>query len=192
MSVETNQVSDQTSQASGETSNKDSVAYETYRKAIGEVKSVKAKLSEYEAREAEREQQLLAEQGKYKEALESEAKKRKEAEAALEAKDKAFAKKVFTNEVEALALQFGARKDALEDIVKVGDWSSVEIDENFSINQEQLKASISNLAKSKPFYFTSNAPAPRDVATSGAGAPAGKGLNELSKDEILARLREAK
>jgi hypothetical protein len=75
MSVETNQVSDQTSDSSGTPSTKDSVAYETYRKAIGEVKSFKAKISEYEAREAEREQAVLAEQGKYKEALESERKK---------------------------------------------------------------------------------------------------------------------
>lgn len=191
MSVENPSVSDQTSVASGEP-NQDTVKYETYRKAVGEVKSAKAKIAEYEARESEREQTVLAEQGKYKEALESERKKSLEFKAALDAKDKAFAKKVFTKEIEAVALTFGARKEALEDIVKVGDWSGVEIDENFSINQEQLKAQISNLSKSKPFYFVSNAAAPRDVNTSSSGAPSSKSVNEMSVDEIKAQLRNLK
>jgi hypothetical protein len=191
MSVENPSVSDQSSVASGET-NQDTVKYETYRKVLSEAKSTKAKLAEYEARESEREQTLLAEQGKYKEALDNSVKKQNEFKAALEAKDKAFAKKVFTKEIEAVALSFGARKEALEDIVKVGDWSSVEIDENFSINQEQLKASISNLSKSKPFYFISNAAAPRDVNTSPSGAPSGKSANDMSVDEIKAQLRNLK
>jgi hypothetical protein len=193
MSVENPAVSDQTNSASGEPSNKDTVAYDTYRKAIGELKSIKAKMSEYEAKESQREQSLLAEQGKYKEALDNTVKKQRELELALEAKDKAFAKKVFTKEVEAVALQFGARKEALEDIVKVGDWSTVEIDENFSINQEQLKAQITALSKAKPFYFVSTAAAPRDVNTSSSGAvPSSKSVNELSKAEILSLLSDLK
>jgi hypothetical protein len=192
MSVENPSVSDQPSNASGEASTKDSVAYETYRKAVGEVKTLKARMAEFEAKESEREQQLLAEQGKYKEALDNTVKKTRDLEAALEAKDKAFAKRVFTKEVEAVALQFGARKEALEDIVKVGDWSTVEIDENFTINQEQLKAQIAALSKNKPFYFVSNATPPRDVSTSQSGAPSGKSVNELSKEEILAQLRANK
>lgn len=185
-------VSDQISQASGDASEKDVVKYDTYRKAIGELKSLKAKIGEYEAREQEREQSVLAEQGKYKEALESTVKKQKELEAALEAKEKAFAKKIFTKEVQELALQFGARKEALEDIVKVGDWSSVEIDENFSINKDQLKAQIANLSKSKPFYFVSNATPPRDVNTSAVGAPNTKSVQEMSKEELMAQLRNLK
>jgi len=191
MSVENPSVSDQSSVASGET-NQDTVKYETYRKVLSEAKSTKAKLAEYEARESEREQAILAEQGKYKEALDNSVKKQNEFKAALEAKDKAFAKKVFTKEIEAVALTFGARKEALEDIVKVGDWSGVEIDENFSINQEQLKASISNLSKSKPFYFISNAVAPRDVNTSQSGAPSSKSVNDMTVDEIKAQLRNLK
>ncbi|MBL0233181.1 MAG: hypothetical protein IPQ08_05910 [Chitinophagaceae bacterium] len=192
MSVENPTVSDQPSAASGEPSTKDSVAYETYRKAVGEVKTLKARMAEFEAKESEREQQLLAEQGKYKEALDNTVKKTRDLEAALEAKDKAFAKRVFTKEVEAVALQFGARKEALEDIVKVGDWSTVEIDENFSINQEQLKAQIAALSKNKPFYFVSNAAAPRDVSTSQGTAPSSKSVDALTKDEIIAQLKSIK
>lgn len=174
--------------ASGESSEKDVVKYDTYRKAIGELKTLKSKMSEYETREQEREQSLLAEQGKFKEALESAISKKKELEQALEAKEKAFAKKIFTKEVQEVALSLGARKDALDDIVKVGDWSSVEIDENFAINKDQLKAQIANLSKSKPFYFSGSATAPRDVNTSTGSAPASKKLEDMSIDELKAKL----
>jgi hypothetical protein len=185
-------LSEASSQSSGESSEKDVVKYETYRKAIGELKSIKAKMSEYETKEQEREQSVLAEQGKFKEALESALSKKKELEQALEAKEKAFAKKIFTKEVQEVALSLGARKDALDDIVKVGDWSSVEIDENFSINKDQLKSQIASLSKSKPFYFASNAAAPRDVNTSSTAAPADKKIEQMSIDELKAKLMALK
>lgn len=188
MNQDPNGLSETSSQSSGEPSEKDVVKYETYRKAIGELKSLKAKMSEYETKEQEREQSLLAEQGKFKEALESALNKKKELEQALEAKEKAFAKKIFTKEVQEVALSLGARKDALDDIVKVGDWSSVEIDENFAINKDQLKTQIANLSKSKPFYFASNASAPRDVNTSNAAAPADKKIENMSIDELKAKI----
>lgn len=185
-------LSEASSQSSGEPSEKDVVKYDTYRKAIGELKSLKAKMSEYEAKEQEREQSLLTEQGKFKEALDSALSKKKELEQALEAKEKAFAKKIFTKEVQEVALSLGARKDALDDIVKVGDWSSVEIDENFAINKDQLKTQIASLSKSKPFYFAGNAAAPRDVNTSTAAAPAEKKIDNMSIDEIKAKLMALK
>lgn len=190
MNQESNLVGGQDSQSGGET--KDVVKYETYKKAVDEVKSIKGKLSEYEAREQERQREILAEQGKFKEALESTLKKQRELEAALEAKDKAFAKKIFTKEVQEIALSLGARKEALEDIVKVGDWSTVEIDEQFQINRDQLKAQIANLSKSKPFYFANNATAPRDVNTSASGQPGKKSVTEMTKDEIIAQLKSLK
>lgn len=189
MSVDPNAVSDQNGVASGEP-NQDTVKYDTYRKVLGEAKSLKQKISEYEAKEQEREQSVLAEQGKFKEALEQERKARLQTEESLKATEKAFAKKIFTKEVQELALQFGARKEALEDIVKVGDWTSVEMDENFSVNQEQLKTAITNLSKSKPYYFSSATPAPRDVNLS-SNAPKGKSLNEMTKAEILAQLKQS-
>ncbi len=190
MSVEPNAVSDPTSVASGEPNQELEKMRAHQTKLLSEAKTAKARVAELEAKEQEREQNLLAEQGKYKEALESEVKKRKDSEAALDAKDKAFAKKIFTKEVQEIALSLGARKDALDDIVKIGDWSSVEIDENFSINQEQLKAQITALTKSKPFYFSGGATPPRDVNTSANGAPAsGKKLEDMSTAEIEAQLR---
>lgn len=184
---ESNAVSDQSGEASGETS-QDVVKYETYKKTISELKNVKSKLSEYESKVREREQIELAEKGKFKEALDSEISRRKELEQELQAKEKAFAKKIFTKEVQEIALQFGARKEALEDIVKVGDWHEVEIDENFTINKDQLKSQIANLAKSKPFFFVNTAAAPRDISNVASAAPREKEASEMSIDEIKQKL----
>lgn len=171
----------------------DVVKYETYSKAIGEIKALKSKLNEFQAKEHEREQTVLAEQGKYKEALENALKSKREIEEALKAKDAAYAKTVFHKEVKALAVQMGARKEALEDIVKVGDWSSVEIDESFNLNIDQLKTQIANLLKAKPYFFTNTASKPGDVHVSAGKFESGeKSIKELSKEEIIEKLKTLK
>lgn len=171
---------------------KDVVAYATYSKTIGELKRAKAELDVIKAKEVEREQQALSEQGKYKEALESELKRRKELEVKLADKDKSFARKIFKEEAKSVALQMGAMPEALEDIVKVGDWSSVEIDqETFNINQDQLKESMSKLQKDKPFYFKKDVTSPKTVNTSASGAGARKenANTDLSKEELIAKIK---
>ena len=178
--------------AGSKDSSSDSVKYETYSRAIGEIKALKAKLNEFQAKEHEREQTVLAEQGKYKEALEGALKSKREIEEALKAKDAAYARTIFQKEVKQLALTMGARKEALEDIVKVGDWSSVEIDESFNLNTEQLKTQLANLAKSKPYFFTTGAQKPGDVHLSAGAFSGEKPAKELSKDEIIEKLKTLK
>ena len=77
---------DQTSPSG--TEKKDFVQYETYsrvlsqhKKSQAEAEAVKARLAEYEAREKEREEKRLAEEGNYKQLLENERKARAEEEA---------------------------------------------------------------------------------------------------------------
>jgi hypothetical protein len=173
---------------------KNSVKYETYKRTVDEVKSLKAELESFRTKESERESKALAEQGKFKEALDGALKEKLDLKQKLEAKEKSFAKSMFEAEAKKMALEFGAMPDALDDIVKVGDWSSVEIDtDNFRINSDQLKESMSKLQKEKSFFFKKNAQAPNDVHTSASGSmPKAKGLGELSKDEIMAQLKALK
>ncbi len=175
-------------QASGETE-KQTVAYETYRKTVGEVKKLKSEIESFRQKEIEKEQALLAEQGKYKEALEAAMKKQKELEKVLTEKEKTYARNIFTKEAKQVAMQLGAMPEALDDIVKVGNWSDVEIDESFNINTDQLKEAISRLQKEKPFYFKKESSTPRSVDTRANLAQHKKDLKELSREEIMARLK---
>jgi hypothetical protein len=177
-----------------EMTGKQSVSYETYSKTIGEVKSLKKKLSEFAAKEAEREQSSLLEQGKWKEAAESAAKKAKEFEAKLSEKDKAFAKKVFNQELRSVAAELGVIPEVLDDLPKLGDWSNVEIDDEFNINSTTLKDAVSNLLKSKPFLAKRTASSPKDVNTSASGAQNGGKIDpaKMTKEQLMNAIRAAK
>lgn len=171
---------------------KDSVAYTTYQKVLAEAKKAKAELESVRAKEIEREQQALLEQGKFKEGLEGALKKVKELEHALADKDKVYARNIFTKEAKQVALQMGAMPEALDDIVKVGNWSDVTIDqETFTIDSSQLKDAMSRLQKEKPFFFRNSPNPPKTVHPSSGSAQVGdkKSLTELSKEEILAELK---
>jgi hypothetical protein len=169
----------------GKESAKGSVAYDTYRKTVGEVKSLKSQLAEYKAKEAELEQAKLTEQGKYKEALDAAQKKAKELEDKLQNSTKLFTKNLFTKEAKAVAMQMGAVDSALDDIVKVGDWSSVEIDENMQVNSEQLKEAMAKLAKEKSFFFKKTPTSPKDVNPNGGAPGISKKLEDLSTEELI-------
>jgi len=173
--------------ASGQQS-KDSVAYETYKRTVGEVKKLKSELDGFRQKEAEREQAALSEQGKYKEALDAATKKQKELEITLKEKEKVFARNIFTKEAKSVALQMGAMPEALEDIVKVGNWSDVEIDDKFEINSDQLKEAVSRLQKEKPFYFKKDSSSPRTVDSRTTSVKQ-KDNEDLSIEEIKARLK---
>ncbi len=171
---------------------KDVVAYDTYRKAIGEVKATKAKLAEYEAMIETERQAKLSEQGKYKEQAEDLMKKLSEKDLQIKKTVQTFGRKVFEQETKQIALQLGARTEAVDDILKVGDFSDVEIDENFSINKEQLKMKVEELAKAKPYFFANSPSKINDVVPSGKSQGSTSDLSKLSREEILALLKNAK
>lgn len=179
--------------ASGEslaTNEKDSVAYSTYSKAIGEVKSLKAKLNEMYAKDQEREQSQLAEQGKFKEQADSLAKRLKEYEQKFETQTKTYAKNIFSKEAKNVALQMGAMQEALDDLIKTGDWSGVDIGENFEINTDQLKDAVAKMQKTKPFYFKKTVQAPVDVNVGHSSVSDGKkDLSSMSKEELIKLLK---
>jgi len=188
MSEEQNVSSGQSNVTSGDVGNSEVEKMKAHQnKLLAELKAAKQKANELEAKEAERVQNELAEQGKFKEALESERKARLQSEETLKAKDRLFAKSVFEKEVKNLALQMGAHSNALDDIVLVGnkEFLSVEIDDNYNVNVEQLKQALGNLAKDKSYLFQSNVKKPFDVQTSGSSSvQKTKAVGEMSKSEI--------
>lgn len=162
----------------------------TYLKAVGEAKALKAKLAEFQSKEVEREQQSLAEQGKWKEAAERYQNELKEHKQKLETTNKTFAKKVFQSELKALAAEAGFIPEVLDDLPKLGDWSNVEIDDDFNLNKATLKDSLNELAKAKPFLIRKQPGQVRDVNASAAGGASLKtDPSKMSKEQLLEMLR---
>jgi hypothetical protein len=171
----------------------DKVSYETYKRTVGEVKNLKTELEALRSEKADRENAVLVEQGKYKDALEAKIKAEADLKAKLTEKDKTFAKTIFNAEVKKLAVELGAMPEALEDIVKVGDWTPVQIDtDNYSVNRDQLKEALNKLQKDKPFYFKKGASNVRDVQSSASGGARnanGKTVDQMSKEELMEHIR---
>lgn len=189
MEANQNGLGETSENSSAENQDKNTVAYSTYSKAIGEIKSLKSKLNDFMSKEQEREQSILSEQGKFKELNQSLSSKLKDSETKLEQMQKTFAKSIFSKEAKNIAMQMGAMPEALEDLVKTGDWSEVEIDEQFNINENQLKEAIGKIQKSKPYFFKKDVKRVQDVNINN-GASGKLDLNSMSKEDIIKLLKE--
>lgn len=173
--------------ASGE-GGKDSVSYDSFQKVLAEKKAEQEKRRQLEAQLAEKEQAALAEQGKWKELAEkAQADLKVEREKTTKVV-KTFGQELFTKEAKQVALQLGVNQSALDDLIKVGDWSGIEIGEDLKLDQDKIKESILKLQKDKPYFFTKSASAPRDVNLSSGGV-SGKSVDQMSREEIAAALK---
>lgn len=173
---------------------KDFVAYETYRRAVGEVKALKAKLNELLAQKEAEEQQRLSEQGKWKEKAELLEKALREKDERLNSIVSTFARRVFEESAKQVAQEVGARKEAVQDILRVADFSDVEVTEDFTVNRDQLKAKLEALSKEKPWFFEQKKPSVPSATpfVSEASLTSNKKLEDLSWDELKALAKTIK
>lgn len=164
----------------------DKVAYETYRKTVEEAKRAKAEREELKAKLEELEKQKLEETGQVKELAER--LKRENAELQLKFKNSAkqFGKTILEREVKSVASQYGVRPEALEDLVKIGSFKDIPLNEDFTVDTEKVKETLSGMKKEKPYLFIESKSAPRDVSPQGSGASIGSvDLSKMSKEELI-------
>ncbi|MEJ5328406.1 MAG: hypothetical protein WHU54_09210 [Candidatus Bathyarchaeia archaeon] len=173
---------------------KDFVAYDTYRRAVGEVKALKAKLNELLAQKEAEEQQRLAEQGRWKEKAELLEKTLREKDERLNNVVSTFARRVFEESVKQVAQDVGVRKEAVQDVLRVADFSDIEVTEDFTVNQQQLKAKLEALAKEKPWFFEQKKPQVPSATpfVTDASMVGTKKLEDLSWDELRALAKSIK
>lgn len=129
-------------------SKKDSVAYDTYRRTLSEAKKFKSELAQIKAeRDALQEAKLEAE-GNKDALIESLRKQAEEARSQLkESKDK-FAYRSVSEQISREAISQGC-KDAnvLMNLLSDEDYNSLEIGDDYSVNQDDLKRLIESSKK---------------------------------------------
>ena len=165
--AEGKEASGQPVETSGQNQEKDQVSYDTHRKLLAEKKALQAKLAEAEAKERALEQSKLEQEGKVKELNEKLKVELEGFKKLAKDKDVKYGTKVLTQEIKAMAKSFGAAEEMLEDVVKLGDWSTVEITDDFEVKKDALKETMAMMQKSKPWLFKSNKPAPNDLPPNG-------------------------
>lgn len=177
-------------QGQGGAGGDDKVAYTTYKKVLGEAKTLKSKLQEYEDRERESREKALVAEGKLKEALDAANARARDLEGKLGNASKTFAREVFTREAKSVALQMGADSSAVDDLLAANDFSTVEIDDKLKINVDQLKERLTEIQKAKPFYFRKTATPPHDVNLNGGFKQSGgKTIDEMTPAELQSAIR---
>lgn len=185
-------VSDQTAQASGEPVNqetKDSVAYETHRKLLGEKKALQAQHAEAQARLEALEQERLSSEGKKDELIQKLQKATLEKEDKLKKVVGAFQYRAVSNKFVEKAKAEGCLKP--EKLMALADLSAIEVDveNDFAVSDESVTSIIENLKKEVPFFFQKADVKIHDTTPNSKIDTSKKDftskLSEMSRDDLL-------
>lgn len=133
-------------------SSKDTVAYETYKKTLALAKKREAELTaEREEKQKLLEEKLTAE-GKKDELIESWKKKYTD----LESKTKKLVGSFSYNALSSVVSEVAAKEGCVDpgDLMALGDLSSIEVDDEFKVNKDQVKEFVLSMKKAKPHLFS--------------------------------------
>jgi hypothetical protein len=166
---------------------KDSVAYETFSKLLGEKKKLQSEMSEMKAIKDQLEADKLQAEGKWKELAENNKKlvdeyKSKNLNIVKNVSEKAI-RSQFLREAEKLGCV-----DA-ETAMKVCSFDDLEVTEDFEFDSQKLIVKIQELTKTKPFLFKKDFKLPKDVQPTNS-QPATKSISAMSTDELLKQYKE--
>lgn len=170
-------VVEQESKAGG--AGKNTVDYETYNKAVGREKKVKAEALKYKEMYEEKLEQEQKAQGKWKEIAEA---KDKQLNSVLSKLKNTTVKVVVERELTAL----GINPSFIEKAAKLVDVDGISFDpENYSEGVEQLKFQVQKLKEEVPVLFKRTVSKPRDgVPADGITAKAQKDIKKMSNEDL--------
>jgi hypothetical protein len=169
-----------TPDASGE-GDKQTVAYESFAKLLGEKKKLQQESAEIKSKLDEFESAKLEAEGKLKEA--NETLKKSLADAKL--KQVELFKKVSEKGVKS---QFFRKAEKLGCVdpdlaMKATDFSDLDITEDFEFDETKLDEKLNQLTKNKPHLFKKQVQLPPDYTPSNAN-PDGKQFKDMSLKEL--------
>ena len=138
----------------GET--KDSVSYDTYRKVLSEKKKAAERLANLESEAQKLREEKMQLEGKKDEYIDSLKKKLTDLEANHKKMIGSYAYNSVSNSLKSEALKHGCID--VDAFIKLTDVSSLDVSDDFTVDQEQLKTVVEDLKKQKPYLFTKEAP----------------------------------
>ena len=168
---------------------KESVAYETFSKLLGEKKKLQSEMSEMKAYKDQLEAEKLQAEGKWKELAENNKKladdfKSKNLNIVKNVSEKAI-RSQFMREAEKLGCV-----DA-EIAMKACSFDDLEVTEDFEFDNQKLVGKIQELTKTKPYLFKKDFKMVQDINPSNNSIST-KPLTDLSENELKELLKTAK
>lgn len=168
---------------------KHDAAYLTERlvEVAAEAKRYRKEVEKYRNAARDAESAKLAEQGKWKDLYEQERQNRSELEQSLTETKSRYAYTSVINQIKDEAAQMGCVDfEVLEKILPVSD---LEVDENYNVNKDQVKAMLEMQQKKRSWLFQKGAPKIFDGKP--VTGPTTKSTGDLSLEETQSALRQA-
>lgn len=168
---------------------KDKVAYETYSKILGEKKRVAEENTRLKAEMDKLRHKELELSGKDKELVEALRKQLQDEQDSRKKERGAFAYTTLAAQLESAARGMGCVHPDL--VMKTVDLSEVQVNEDFTVNQDDLKRVLETTQTKYPELFKKKVEPPRDgVPGSGQQFTNGKvDLSKLSTEQLKAMAR---
>jgi hypothetical protein len=177
----------QESQASvSDTQPSQTVSYDTHRRLLGEKKKLQAEYGDMKSRLSELEENQLAGEGKKDELIESLRKRVGEYEKKYKDTVMTYAQTTIQDQVSVVASQMGCIDTST--LVAVAGLETLEPDENFRVNADQVKMLLESEREKRPYLFQKSAPAVSDGTPRNPNSGASDKL-DLTKLSVTQRAR---
>lgn len=181
--------SGKTEQVSDVPEKKDSVAYDTFSKLLGEKKKLQSEMAEMKAYKDQLEAEKLQAEGKWKELAENNKKLADE----FKSKNLSIVKNVSEKAIRSQFMREAEKLGCLdaEIAMKACSFDDLEVTEDFEFDNQKLVGKIQELTKSKPYLFKKDFKMVQDINPSSKSIST-KPLTDLSENELKELLKTAK
>lgn len=185
MSEESKSPVEQDVNAGGKNEVKDTVAYESFQKVLGEKKNAQAKLSQYEQELQTLREEKLQREGKNEELISTYKQKYEQVSKKYEETQKQYAWSTLTGEIKREALKHGCTDpDKLIRLMEDEDLRSIEVGDNFNIDKESLSSVIERSKKDNHFLFKSTTPVAANGRPVASVKKTEKRISDMSREEL--------
>jgi len=143
------------SDVTGQSTNKNSVAYDTHKKLLGEKKKMQSQFTEMQDKLKSFEDRELETNGQKDELIASLRGRLEESESKYGNAEKAFAWRQINSAIEKEALSQGcSRPDKLVRLLDDADINSIELDQGYMVNNKDVEAIIGKAKEDNAFLFS--------------------------------------
>jgi hypothetical protein len=134
---------------------KDAVAYETYKRVLGEKKKLEERYEAMMAENSTLKDAKLESEGKTLELLDSTKKRLSETENRFKKAVGSFSYRLVSSAISQEAAKVGCTN--VQDLIALSDLSGIEVDDDFAVSTEQVRDLVDKQRRERPYLFAKTA-----------------------------------
>jgi predicted RNase H-like nuclease (RuvC/YqgF family) len=177
--------------ASGEGSGDNKVSYDSFRKSVEAEKNARKRAQELEARVQEFERKEMEKAGQYEKLIQQLKEENERVKSEVKKERETYLWERVTTGIKTEALKAGCQSpDKLIKLLDKSDFEALQAEaDGYNLKQESLSSLIEKAKKENSFLFSSQAVKINDAAPSSRPSSGEKSLDQMTKEEILQKLK---